>query len=368
MRYSLNSICVILFSFGFLSLSAQDFQLYMAEQAVAPELRMKEALVNGMAIAIIKDNKLDTTLFYGLANPNENQAVNEHTLFQAGSLTGTLTAIVTLQAVETGMIELDGDINTYLKQWQLPENKFTRNDPVTVRDILTKKRGFTQASKPKGYQHSEAIPTLLNILNGEAPAKNKAIQLRSGTHNRGNYSFETEVILQVLLEDIYQKPFQEIIKQQILTPLNMEESFITLKPNEQQQSNLAVGFTKDGAPISDGYWIQPELASAGLYTTAKDFAKLVNELLKGSQGLPNKLLNPNFLQEALIPQNQSKALIANSYGQESTVFYGGASMGYRTQYEFFPNQKWGIVVFMNSHENWQFMNEVMWAVKRQYGL
>jgi len=87
-----------------------------------------------------------------------------------------------------------------------------------------------------------------------------------------------------------------------------------------------------------------------------------------ASGKKDGIISIETAKTCFLPQHNSKALIGNSYGEESTVLYGGAAYGYRTQFEFFPDRGWGIVIFMNSNENWKFMNETMWALKRSYDI
>ena len=359
-------ICLLLLNF---TLSAQQDILLSADgKESALEERMAFWKVNGMSAVIIKDGKVTNSLNWGFADPNTKRVVSKQTLYQAGSLSGTLAAIVALRAVEQGKLSLDKDINQYLSSWQLPTNRHTKNDPVTLRDILTKRRGFKQAMKPKGYLTSEKLPSLLQLLQGESPAKNKEVTVRSSTHEQGNYSYETELILQQLLEDVYQQPFEKLMQDQLLIPLGMKNSFFAAKLNDKQKAMAAVGFDQSGNRIEDDQWAYPELAASGLWTTSEDYAKVVIELLAISKGKQDGILSVDMLKAAFIPINHRKALIGNSNGTKSTVLYGGASMGFRTQFELFPEQGWGIVVFMNSYQNWKFMNEAMRGLKKHFSL
>lgn len=344
-----------------------DFPFWVDNKNYTPQQRLNQVKVKGVAIAIIKDYQLDTLFQWGEADPAIQRKVDRNTLFQAGTLSNGLTAIAILRASEQGLLQLDQDINQLMTSWQLPENKFSKDDPVTVRDLLTKSRGFTQASKPKGFTQGKPLPTLSQILHGEKPAKNKPIKLRSATHKMENYSFETEVILQQILEDIYQKPFAEIMQEQVLIPAQMTHSSFCLELNREDRQRVAIGFDKKGMRIKGDYWRYPELGSSGLWTTAEDYAKLLINLLESYQGKEGGLLKPETVKTAFIPTQNGKALFSNSYGIDSTVFYGGASMGFRTQFEIFPQKGWGVVVLMNSHENWRFMNEVKRGLKRFYG-
>lgn len=337
-------------------------------QQFTPAERMAQVNVNGISVAIVKDFKIDTLFQWGQADPATQRAVTANTIFQVGGMTAVITQLATLRAAELGIIDLDTDINQYLTSWKLPQNKFTKDNPVTCRQLLSKRRGFEQASKPTGYAPGEAIPTLLQVLNGEKPAKNKPITVRSGTMEMDNYSFETEVILQQLLEDIYHKPFDVIIATQFFTPLAMTNSSFNQELTPEQAAMAAIGFTTTGDRIKGDRWAQPELGSAGLWTTAEDYAKLMIELSFAYHKKSTTLINAATAELAFTRAHDSKSLAMNVSRDGNTAYYGGASMGFRTSFDLNFREGSGIVVLMNSHENWRFMNEVMNTLKSFYQL
>ncbi|MEO1712284.1 MAG: serine hydrolase domain-containing protein, partial [Bacteroidota bacterium] len=250
--------------------------------------------------------------------------------------------------------------------WKLPK-RFQRASPVTIREVMGKKRGFTQPSKPVGYRPDEPIPTFLQVLNGEEPAKNKPVKLRRPTKKMGNYSFETEVILQLLLEDVYQKPFAEIMQEQLLGPLGLQETYYGLELPDTWLPKAAVGYTREGNRIAGDRWIHPELGSAGAWATPADFAKFLIAWTNGTEGRAG-YLNPEWTKKSMTPIHQGKVMVGNVTSDQGELFYGGACMGFRTQYEYHQEAQTGFVVLMNSHENWPFMGEVMWRLKQTYGI
>lgn len=71
--------------------------------------------VKGVSIAVIKDYKVDWANGYGWADEEEKRPVNNETKFQAASISKSLNSLALLKLVQQGKIELERDINAYLK-------------------------------------------------------------------------------------------------------------------------------------------------------------------------------------------------------------------------------------------------------------
>ncbi len=89
------------------------------------EDRMKHHNVPGVSLAVIKDGKIEWFKTYGVMNKDTKEPVTGTTLFQAGSISKPVAAYGALHVVETGKINLDENVNTYLKSWKLSDNEFT---------------------------------------------------------------------------------------------------------------------------------------------------------------------------------------------------------------------------------------------------
>ena len=66
-----------------------------------------------------------------------SKAVDVKTLFLAASISKPIAALAALSLVESGEIGLDQDVNHYLEGWEVKENKFTSEEKVTLRRILS---------------------------------------------------------------------------------------------------------------------------------------------------------------------------------------------------------------------------------------
>ncbi len=130
--------------------------------------RMAHYHVPDVSIAII-DGETITPTAYHLFTSSEPAATQE-TLFQAGSISKFVNAVIALKLVEEGKLDLDQDVNTRLKVWKLPENEYTTSEKVTLRRLLSHTAGVNIGGFP-GYDSPTAasnLPTNEAILSGGA--------------------------------------------------------------------------------------------------------------------------------------------------------------------------------------------------------
>jgi len=108
----------------------------------AMHVGMEEHHVTGAVVSIVKDGKVLFAKGYGKSNLAKGTPIDPATsLFRIGSTTKTLTWTAVMQLVEDGKLDLDTDVNTYLKGVKLPE---VFGKPITLREIMTHTAGFEE--------------------------------------------------------------------------------------------------------------------------------------------------------------------------------------------------------------------------------
>lgn len=326
-------------------------------QMLSVEERMAQEQTQGVALFVMLDGAIILDEQWGWRDREAQLPVNEHTVFQIGSMSQPLVHLVVLRLVDQGLFDLDADINTYLRSWQFPSNKITVQRPITIRDLLLQRRGFKFPYKPDGFAAGEVLPTHLQLLRGEKPAQNPAVQLHKDLNKKGNNSFAPALILQQLLMDHYQLPFADLMRRELFDPLGMQYSFFTAEPSSQQQENLAIGYTDKNQQIPNGFLRFPELAASGAYTTAHDYGLFVQALLDAFNGKEDAVLSPELAREALQPE-ASKDVLLFGRGQEK-YYWGGATKGYYCQFDAdAQDHRWVVVAFTNDNLNWSFNTEL----------
>ncbi len=99
--------------------------------------QMRERHIPGLALAVIQESRVIREQSYGLADEKTKVPVTSSTLFQAASVSKPVAAVGALHLVEQSERSLDANVNAKLRRWRIPENRFTKNHPVTLRLIFS---------------------------------------------------------------------------------------------------------------------------------------------------------------------------------------------------------------------------------------
>ena len=119
---------------------SQDFSTVSVLCDSLFQIGLKERMIPGGAISIVRSNNILFAKGYGNADWSNNRPVSvEKTLFQIGSIGKILTAMSILRLVEQGKLDLSSDIRIYLDDFPLDESF---QSPVTVKHLLTHTAGF----------------------------------------------------------------------------------------------------------------------------------------------------------------------------------------------------------------------------------
>ena len=233
--------------------------------------RMAALHVPGISVAVIHDGKIAWARGFGVTKVG-GPPVTENTLFQAGSISKPVTAMAVLRLVQEGRLNLDADVNGYLKNWKLPDNEFTAQKKVTLRGLLSHTAGVTVHGFP-GYANGAPVPSLVQVLDGGKPANTPAIRVDIVPGTIWRYSGGGYVITQQLLLDMTGKPFPVFMHDTVLGPLGMTHSTYEQPLPTYRQGEAATPYDEDGKAVVGGAHTYPEMAPAGLWSTPSDLAR-----------------------------------------------------------------------------------------------
>ena len=309
---------------------------------------MIQSHLPGLSIAVIDDGKIAWARGFGVREAGTNEPVTTSTLFEAQSISKAVAATATLVLLNSGRLSLDESPNAYLKAWKLPYNEYQAHEKVTLRRILSHSSGLNVGGFA-GYRTGEAIPTLLQILNGEKPANNLAVRVDFTPGSKFRYSGGGAEVMQQLLMDVTDQPFPELMKRLVLVPAGMTLSTYEQPLPEARWSQAASGHDGEGAVIKGKWPIHPEMAAGGLWTTPTDLAKWALEITRAWKGDQNELFSKRIATEMLTVQMAPYGLGVEVQGTGPSLEFshGGSNAGFRALLVMFPAVGKGAVIMAN---------------------
>jgi CubicO group peptidase (beta-lactamase class C family) len=326
--------------------------------------RMREHGVPGVQVAVIEAGEIRWTAGYGELEKGSGRRVDERSLFQAASISKPVTAFAVLRLVAEGTLDLDQPVNTVLRSWRLPDNDQTMRRAVTLRALLSHTAGTTVHGFP-GYAVDAALPTVPQVLDGEPPANTTPVRVDIPVGEQFRYSGGGTMIVQQLLTDVTGRPFPDLMRELALGPLGMGDSTYEQPLPLRLQHGAATAHDENG--IVPGKWhVYPEMAAAGLWTTAMDLARFVLSVQRAIAGMPGSLLPPVLAREMVTPQNGAPVGLGPQLvglNGDHRFIHSGGNRGYHSRFVGFVEHLDGIVVLTNGpFTGMPLLNEIIGAV------
>lgn len=322
------------------SVFAQDFT--PLEKVIADE--MTATKTPGASFAVVSGDKIIYAKGFGKTSVEGGSDVTAETLFRMGSTTKMFTAAALVALAEQGKIRLDAPIGNYLKN--LPP----KISALTAHQILSQSSGMRDLP-PTVFSNDDAGL-------GQNIRAWKDDVFFTEPNKIYSYSSANYWLAGFLSEEIYGKPYADVLAETIFKPLGMNRSGV--RPGEAMTYPLALGHqVQNGAaniirPIDNNSAKYP---GGSMFSSTNDLARWAIAMLNGGK-IDGKQIIPNSVVENLIkPQfylpGDEKAfygygLLGFTDDGVKTVSHGGASRGYGSTIFFAPEQKIAVIVLANT--------------------
>jgi CubicO group peptidase (beta-lactamase class C family) len=353
-------IGIFLFCAGFMTAQADDVDDLIAT-------RMRKRHITGLSVAIIEDGRIIKEKGYGFMDKSGKAPVTPATLFQAASISKSVAALAALHLVQEGRLSLDADVNTRLHTWKVPENEFTENKKVTLRGILSHSAGLTVDAFP-GYVVGCPVPTLLQLLDGIEPANTPAIRVDIVPGSEWRYSGGGYAVMQQMIIDATGKPFPEVMRHTVLEPLGMMSSTYDQPLPERMAASAATGYYANGKAVEGRWHVYPEMAAAGLWTTASDLARFAIGVQRALAGDSNPVLSQSMTHLMLTHQADDDGLGVFLEGSGKTLrfFHEGRNKGFDARLLAYTSEGRGAVILINTNDDSGAVEEIVNAIAKKY--
>ena len=230
---------------------------------------------------------------------SRGRPVGRDTRFQVASLSKWITAWGVMTLVQSGRLNLDAPVDTYLTRWRLPPGDFD-NREVTVRRLLSHTAGLTDGLGYLGFAPGRPVQTLeasLTRAADAAPGAGGSVRVGSEPGSGWRYSGGGYALLQLVIEEVTGEPFAAYMQRAVLAPLGMSGS--TYQP--AGADGLATLYDADGSEAPR--YRYTATGAASLYTSAADLTRFIQAHLPGPGGEPpgRGVLSPLLLESMRRP-------------------------------------------------------------------
>ena len=282
---------------------------------------------------------------FGFAEMEWSIPNGPETKHRLGSITKQFTAMMIMQLVEQGKLKLDIPISTYL-----PDYPKKSGDIITIHHLLTHTSGIPNMTSFPGFlknvSRNAYTPEELVKMSADS-----ALQFEPGKNFA--YSNSGYLLLGYLIEKVTNKSYEQVLRENILNPLNMNNS--GYDHHETVLKNRASAYEKRGRHYINADFIDMSVphAAGAMYSTVEDLY-FWDQALYGNQLLRRE--NMELLFQKHIPAGGShygyglfigENPLGNTAERIETVGHGGGINGFNTQITRITKDK-SLIVLLNN--------------------
>jgi CubicO group peptidase (beta-lactamase class C family) len=309
--------------------------------------------IPGLAIAIVKDEKVLLTEGFGLRNIERNLKVTPDTLFPIASCTKTFTAVSIATLVDEGKLKWDIPVKEYVPAINLSDN-YAENR-ITLRDLLAHRSGLPQHYFMYFNRQlsREAIVEWLRFLE---PSR--------GFREAFQYSNLNYMIAAYILEKTTGKTWEDFTQDKIFNPLEMLSSNLSVSES-LKSPDYALPYLEEEGTINKTTFLEPDRMGMGpagsINSNAHDMGNwLLFNLNKGKfkdrQVISEAVLKEIQKPQVVLPGNVSDEVFYSCYGMGWAITsyrghlqlgHGGGFNGFSCYVSILPRDKIGIAILCN---------------------
>lgn len=305
---------------------------------------------------------------FGTVERGLTKTPTENTLYEIGSLTKTFVSLALAQAVVDKKVKLDDDIRKYMPG-SYPNLEYN-HQPITLLNLANTTSGLPDVlpSAPESLiknAQEDSISYIIENYYSNLTEKDffEALHTVKLDTLPGYYPRHSNCAAQLLgyiMQRVYNKPLYNIIKDNVLQPLHMQNTFFAASvPVDKKVAN---GYNNNGklAPHLAQQYMQ---ASGGLISTTADLLKYITFLLQRKKPAVQMALTKNILIDAgtnkTIGQYPKDTVNDRVYsasfnwwqytpekGKEQ-IFSDSGTMGFCSYIILYPQARLGIVLLSN---------------------
>ena len=283
---------------------------------------------------------------FGMANMEWDIPNAPDTKHRLGSITKQFTAMLIMQLVAEGKLDLQTPISKYL-----PDYSKVNGDKITIHQLLNHTSGtpnytsfpnFFKEMSRNPYTPTEMLETFADSTLNFTPGERFA------------YSNSGYILLGAIIEKVTGKSYETVLQEKIFGPLKMENT--GFDHHSTILKKRATGYEMQGSTPENSPYIDMSTpyAAGSMYSTVEDLF-LWDQALYTEKLLPKKYMD--MMYEKYVPAfgqfygygwSVGHIPIGNSKDSIAIIAHGGGINGFNTMITRMPQEKATVILLNNS--------------------
>lgn len=322
-----KSILSLLFALIFSSGFSQNFNAKRLDSLF--QILAKNDKFMG-SIALSENGKIIYTNAIGYDDIATSKKSDNNTRYRIGSISKTFTTALIFKAIEEKKLDLNQTIEKYF-----PTVK--NSNKITISNLLNHRSGIHNITSNEDYSSWET----------QFQKKDKMIErIAAGKvefepDTKADYSNSNFILLTFILEDIYKKPFSELLATKITKPLNLKNTYYGGKIDLSKKESNSYTFSGKWEKNTETDMSIPQGAGA-IVSTPTDLTIFIEALFTG------KIISlENVNQMKTIKDKYGMGLFQFPYFERKSYGHTGGIDGFRSVVSYFPEEKFSIALTSN---------------------
>ena len=337
MKYMSFLICVFFTFHGDAQLKTDNQLTTKIDSSVdrAARIYMKDSSRVGLSVGIVYRGH-SYAYNYGQTGPATGRLPSSRTIYEIGSITKTFTALLLAHAKEEKRIDWNDDIRKYLKG-TYPHLQYASGEPVKVVYLLAHISRFPRSFP--GWADNQFTGDSLDL-------GLKQINLDPLRPYKYEYSNAGYQVLGRILENIYEKTYDELLSREITGPLHMVSTGVTAESKSLTYGTN--GYDAQGKPMPPS---ADSLPGAGaIRSTIDDMNIYMQYQLKEADPLVKLTHHPLFgdLENG---ENALPWAVGRTRDWDYYIREDGGTKGYRSFMVLYPDYQVGIMLMTNQTDD-----------------
>lgn len=329
--------------------------------------------IPGVAVCIIKDNKVVLMKGYGIKELGLNNKVDINTLFMIGSNTKAFTATALAMLQTGGKLSLDDKVSKYIPGFKL-DDKFA-SEEVNLTDLLSHRIGFATFQGDFTFYNT-------NLTRNQIIEKMGHVKAAYPFRTKWGYANSAYLTAGEIIPRAAGKSWEAYLRDNIFAPLGMINT-LALTADMPKSLDKTVPHTLVNGQLTAIPYCQIDglAPAASICTSVNDMSKWVMALLNDGKVGNRQIIPPDAIQATRQPQDivgydthlngkgsyelYGMGWFLEDYLGHGLVMHDGDVNGYLSSVTLVPKEHLGVIILTNTDQN-EFFEALRWEVMDAY--